>query len=159
MDVADLGAMSMIIDPIGANVGLWEAGTHPGFGVVGEPGSPCWHENHTRDFPGTTGFYSDVFGWGLRVEGASPEFTYSVGTVGGVDVVGIMDASTWLSDSIPSQWQTYWGVADVDETTSLVIELGGAVLEGPEDTPYGRLAKCADPTGATFKLMTPPAAA
>ncbi len=31
-------------------------------------------------------------------------------------------------------------------------ELGGSIVVPAEDTPYGRLATCADPTGAIFKL-------
>ena len=38
-----------------------------------------------------------------------------------------------------------------------VVELGGSVTQPAEDTPYGRLAGAVDPTGAPFKLMTPPA--
>jgi predicted enzyme related to lactoylglutathione lyase len=27
------------------------------------------------------------------------------------------------------------------------------VLQGPDDTPFGRLVLCSDPTGATFRLV------
>ena len=33
------------------------------------------------------------------------------------------------------------------------MELGGKVTQPAEDTPYGRLAQAADPTGTAFKLM------
>ena len=55
------------------------------------------------------------------------------------------------------QWFCYFGSADVDATVEQVEELGGAVLEPAQDTPYGRLAKVADPTGAVFKLTSLPA--
>ena len=38
------------------------------------------------------------------------------------------------------------------------VELGGAVVQPAEETPYGRLATLTDATGATFKLVEPPAA-
>ncbi len=38
------------------------------------------------------------------------------------------------------------------------VDLGGSVLMPAEDTPYGRLAAAADPTGARFKLVAPNAA-
>jgi hypothetical protein len=34
-------------------------------------------------------------------------------------------------------------------------ELGGKIIRGAEDTPYGRLATVDDPSGARFKLMAP----
>ena len=40
----------------------------------------------------------------------------------------------------------------IDALIAKIVELGGTVLEPAADTPYGRLAKAADPTGATFKL-------
>jgi hypothetical protein len=30
--------------------------------------------------------------------------------------------------------------------------LGGSVVAGPEDTPYGRIATVTDPAGAEFRL-------
>ena len=36
---------------------------------------------------------------------------------------------------------------------SEIVALGGEVLMGAEETPYGRLATAADPTGAVFKLV------
>ena len=44
-------------------------------------------------------------------------------------------------------------MADADATAAKVTELGGAVTQGPDDTPYGRLVACTDPTGAAFKLV------
>lgn len=31
--------------------------------------------------------------------------------------------------------------------------MGARVLDGPEDSPFGRLATLADPTGAMFKII------
>jgi predicted enzyme related to lactoylglutathione lyase len=38
-----------------------------------------------------------------------------------------------------------------------VVALGGAVVHAAEDTPYGRIAQVADPTGIEFRLVQPPA--
>jgi uncharacterized protein len=35
-----------------------------------------------------------------------------------------------------------------------VNKLGGSVILEPQDTPYGRIAEVADPSGARFKLQT-----
>ena len=44
-------------------------------------------------------------------------------------------------------------VADVDASLARVTELGGAVVMGAQDTPYGRLAIATDATGGPFKLL------
>ena len=48
----------------------------------------------------------------------------------------------------------FLGSDDVDKTVALVKENGGTVVRGAEDTPYGRLAAVADPTGAGFNLSS-----
>jgi hypothetical protein len=47
----------------------------------------------------------------------------------------------------------YFGAADTDATLAAITRLGGSVLSPAQDTPYGRLAEAADPTGARFKLV------
>jgi predicted enzyme related to lactoylglutathione lyase len=41
----------------------------------------------------------------------------------------------------------------VDARLARAVELGGSVVMPAEDTPYGRIATAADPTGAQFKLI------
>ncbi len=67
-----------------------------------------------------------------------------------------MDASAFLPEGVPAHWSVYWQVDDVDATADRVKVLGGAVVDGPTDTPYGRMATVTDPSGAMFKLRTPP---
>ena len=53
-------------------------------------------------------------------------------------------------------WQTET-VSDTDEfrySTELIVDNGGSVVRGAEDTPYGRLAAVADSTGAGFNLSS-----
>jgi uncharacterized protein len=45
------------------------------------------------------------------------------------------------------------GVDDVDATLEQVEALGGKIERPAEDTPYGRMAACTDPTGTRFKLL------
>ena len=37
-----------------------------------------------------------------------------------------------------------------------VTDLGGSIVVPAEDTPYGRLAQAADPTGANFRIIARP---
>lgn len=55
---------------------------------------------------------------------------------------------------MPSHWSIYFGAEDVDKTLQVITENGGTVLRAAEDTPYGRLAVAADPTGVIFNLSS-----
>lgn len=69
-----------------------------------------------------------------------------------------MDAAGFLPEGVPAHWSVYFGVDDTDVALSRTVELGGSILLPAEDTPYGRIAAAADPTGAQFKLVAPNAA-
>lgn len=158
MPVGDLGVMGMVGAPDGAAVGLWEPGAFAGYGVHNEAGAPMWHELHTRDYAGALDFYRTVFGWTTQVVGDTDEFRYSAMAVGDTQYAGVMDASAFYPEGVPPVWLTYIAVEDVDATLKLVEELGGTVRDQPDDTPFGRLAGFADPTGAVIKIssLTPP---
>ena len=76
------------------------------------------------------------------------EFRYTTLGEGEGALAGIMDDT-----GEPSGWNVYFEVADVDATLERATELGGKVLTPAEDTPYGRLASAADPTGTVFRLL------
>jgi uncharacterized protein len=156
MPVADLGAMAFVADPGGAGIGVWQPGRHAGFELHGEAGTPSWFELLTRDYDTAVAFYKDVFHWETKVMGDSPEFRYTT-LVEGPDrwLAGIMDASGFLPDGVPNHWSVYFGVDDADAALAKVVDLGGSIVTPAEDTPYGRLAEAADPTGARFKLVAP----
>jgi predicted enzyme related to lactoylglutathione lyase len=158
MDVGDLGTMAYLVDAGQAAVGIWQAGVHKGFSELGEPGTPSWFELHTRDYDASVAFYRDVFGWDTHVMSDAPEFRYTTLGEGEGALAGVMDASAFLPDGVPAHWSIYFGVGDTDAAVAKVVELGGTLVLPAEDTPYGRLASCADPNGAHFKLVTPPTA-
>jgi hypothetical protein len=156
MAVGDLGSQLMLVDPAGAQIGAWQPGSFAGFTVLGEHGSPSWFELHTNDFAGSLGFYESVFGWKTSLAGDTDEFRYATmsNPSGGDDLAGVMDASRWLPQGKTANWSVYWEVDDIDATAARAKELGGSVTIEPQDTPYGRLAAAADPSGGVFKLRT-----
>ena len=158
MAVADLGIQAVLVDPSGAAHGMWEPMTFQGFTVLNEPGAPSWFELMTRDYEGALSFYRVVYRWETDVVGDSDEFRYSTvrNADGEGEVAGIMDASGFLPEGVPSNWSVYWEVDDVDAAIGTVTGLGGSVLMPARDTPYGRLAQVADPAGAAFNLRRPP---
>ena len=115
-------------------------------------------------------FYREVFGWQTRTESDSDEFRYSTAVftsdprvaallpAGGEELLGVMDGAGMLPEGATSKWVTFFGADEVDKTLAVITDHGGSVVRGAEDTPYGRLAAAADPTGALFNLFSLPAA-
>ncbi len=159
MEVKDKGWMSMVTDPAGAFFGLWQPTGHHGFEVVGQHGAPVWHQLTTRDYDKALEFYGQVFGWQTQIEADSEEFRYSTAVFDGEQRLGVMDGSRILPDGTPSHWVVFLGSDDVDKTLSVITDHGGSVLRPAEDTPYGRLASAADPTGAVFNVASADATA
>ncbi|HUY98326.1 MAG TPA: VOC family protein [Verrucomicrobiae bacterium] len=154
--VADLGTQAVIIDPTGAEVGVWQPGTFCGFTILGEHGAPSWFELHTRDHARAVSFYRTVFGWDTNIIADTDQFRYTTMRDPGGDgeLAGIMDATAELADGAPAGWSVYWEVDDTDAAVARVQALGGSVVREAEDTPHGRLAAVADPAGAQFRLVT-----
>jgi predicted enzyme related to lactoylglutathione lyase len=156
MQVMALGSMAVVADTGQAAIGAWQPGLHKGFGVFGEPGTPTWFELHTRDYDASVGFYREVFQWDTHVASDTPELRYTTLGEGDAALAGIMDATAFLPDGVPAHWSVYFGVDDADVALAKVVDLGGSIITAAEDTPYGRLAQAADPTGARFKLVASP---
>lgn len=155
MDVGDIGSMAVVIDPGGAGIGMWQPKEFPGFTLVTEPGAPSWFELHTANYAAVLEFYRNVFRWDTQPLSDTPEFRYTVVTHGDDTLAGVLDASSAGSSSggEPPGWSVYFGVADTDAALARITALGGKVVHPADDTPYGRLATAADPTGALFKVV------
>ena len=156
--VDDLGSQAVLLDSTGAVIGAWQPGTFPGFTTLAEAGAPSWFELFTRGHRTSVDFYSAVFGWRLETVGDTDEFRYSVveGPAGHGELAGVMDASGFLEPGAADHWSIYWHTDDMEESLAKVTSLGGVVVTGAQDTPYGILAVVSDPAGAVFKLRTPP---
>jgi uncharacterized protein len=154
MEVPAKGFMAMATDPSGAMLGLWQPLEHHGFEVVGEAGAPVWHQLTTRDYRAAIDFYRAVFGWRTESVSDTDEFRYTTAWFGDQQLLGVMDGASFLPEGVPSNWTMYFGAEDVDKTLQVITDNGGAVLRAAEDTPYGRLATAADPTGAVFNLSS-----
>ena len=152
--VADLGTQAVLMDPGGATLGAWQAGSFPGFTVLEEHGAPSWFELHTRNHAVAVDFYRDVFHWQTAAMSDSDEFRYTTASdaLGEDLLTGIMDAKSFLPEGSRDQWSIYWYVDDADAAAANAKALGGSVVMEPQDTPFGRLATLRDPSGAYFKL-------
>ena len=155
MEVMALGSMIIVSDPSGAAVGGWQPGEHEGYEVYDEPGTVAWVELHTRKHAEAVAFYEQVFSSTTVSVSDADDFRYTMLVEGDEQLAGIMDASIFPDDA-PLGWSIYFGTDDLDASLARVTELGGRVEIGPDETPYGRLAGCTDPTGVSFKLRQPP---
>lgn len=125
------------------------------------PGAPCWIDLYSSNTDAATTFYGrllgwsarDVFGWEPRTMSDTPEFRYTTLGEGDDALAGIMDDTSSAPEGSPAGWSVYFRVDDTDAALERVVELGGTVVEPAVDTPYGRLAQAADPTGVVFRLV------
>ena len=153
MDVMGYGRMAVLVDPVGAPVALWQAGTSVGAQVVDEPGAMTWNE-HLSAHPGRArDFYAAVAGW-TYTDLSAPGFDYTSAEAAGRTVGGIGGLGGTGGGAGAPGWAVYFAVADTDATAAAAVRLGGAVHAAPQDSPYGRLAGVTGPFGERFWLMS-----
>lgn len=172
MQIGDMGSMAIVSAPSGAAFGVWEAGSFEGFDTSGTVGLSCWYESLTKDYSADVAFYAAVLGWenvpmGPEAGAAgSEQFADEPSGQGAPDnmgrystnfgeraTAGVCEANAWLPEDAHSFWRVYFRVEDTDAAIAKIQELGGTVLDGPMDSPFGRLATVADPQGGMFQII------
>jgi predicted enzyme related to lactoylglutathione lyase len=151
-DVGDLGRMAIVADGTGAQLGLWEAGAHPGATVLGEHGSLTWAELRTRSRATSAGFYEAIFGWEVQAVQAGAE-TFITCVLDEQPVAGMVELGA-ADGETPSYWMPYFAVDDCDAAATLADGLGGEVCEAPHNAAGRRLAVLRDPLGALFYVVS-----
>jgi uncharacterized protein len=152
MDVMDVGRFSVLADPTGAALGLWQPRRHTGAELVNEPVSLTWNELETRDPDAAKPFYDALFGWDAETtEMGGGEYT--TWRLDGQPVGGMADITGRVPDAVPAHWLAYFAFTDTDATVARAQELGGNVNVPPMDIPAGRFAVLGDPHGAVFGVI------
>lgn len=166
------GLMALLADVADGMFGLIQPAAADRFVAAGEPGCPVWHElAATSNFKAAMDFYGELFNWELRAISASGEaagaaaeaegektqeaeerFEYATAEEDGAAFAGLWNAEGNFPPHVPSFWQTYLGVRDLDAAVAKATELGGEVIRAPWDSPFGRMCLLADATGATITL-------
>lgn len=156
MDAGAAGRHAIILDPTGALIGLWHGNEVDGFVFSGKPATPAWFELMTQDYDTASKFYTDVFGADLvPMPAGDSGFRYATNGPQETGTYGICDAAGVVPAEVGSYWRTYFIVDGCDAAVARVKELGGSLLDGPEDSPFGRIATVADPAGASFQIVSP----
>jgi predicted enzyme related to lactoylglutathione lyase len=152
MDIGPSGRMSLIQDPAGAVIGLWQPAEHKGAEVFNKPVSVSWNELNTRDTESSKSFYSTVFDWQPRTSGEGAQ-AYTEWLVDGKSVGGMMDITGRAPDAVPPHWLTYFAVVDCAGTVEKAKSLGGQAMVPPMTIPQGTFAVLVDPLGAAFAVI------
>jgi predicted enzyme related to lactoylglutathione lyase len=158
------GRWALIADPVGASVGLWEAGTREGAQLVNARRAWALSTLHTTDPDASKAFYSEMFGWEAEDFGSANTgitLWHLPGYFGGVagqpvarDVIGLMVAvgDTRTAHNDAPCWSVDFWVDSADRSAEDGERLGGSVIAPPQDSPGFRSAELADPSGAKFTI-------
>ncbi|MCX4906433.1 VOC family protein [Streptomyces sp. NBC_00878] len=138
--VGPYGRIALAADSESAVFGLWEGGTHPGFGRRHGPGSFSWVELYARNTAVADSFYTRLFHDALFGPGTTRDF-------------GRVLVSEVFPVEMPPHFLVHFGVEDCEAVLGAVVRLGGRVQATPFDTSYGRVAVVTDNQGASFALL------
>lgn len=149
MDVMDSGRMTMIQDPSGAVVGVWQPKNHTGAQLVNMPNTLVWNELQTRDPEAAKAFYAATFGW---TDSSDPNGYVMFSVDERIQAGMITMDESW--GPVPPNWAVYFMVEDVDASVAKAQSLGGTIMVPPTAAgEMGRFAAVQDPQGGVFTVM------
>lgn len=116
-----------------------------------------WVDLVTTDVDAATTFYSGLFGWDLEDIPTPMGPAYTMCSLGGKAVAGIGPQPPGMAEQgVPSMWNSYVIVEDLDATCAAAAKAGGTVVMPAMDImTQGRMAMVADPSGAVCGLWQP----
>ncbi|NUP12190.1 MAG: VOC family protein [Polyangiaceae bacterium] len=154
MAIPKVGRVSVIADPQGASVSLFQPEQAMKPHDTDKQGEISWNELITSDAPAATKFYAAVCGWKVLDEmDMGPAGKYYL--YGGDKAYGGMMTKT-PDMPMPPTWVYYIQVDDLDAAIARANEKSAKLMVGPMDVPGGtRVAQLTDPQGAHFALHGP----
>jgi predicted enzyme related to lactoylglutathione lyase len=152
-EVGDQGRMAVFQDPSGAFISAWQGVGAADF-IANVPNAFGWAELWARGVDGAIPFYEKVFGWTTRTSDMAPgQPPYNEFQLDGESVLGALEMDPMVPEQVPSYWQVYFAVEDVDASFGKATELGAKTMVPPQDFPGGRFAILSDPQGAAFAIL------
>lgn len=150
-DIPGGAHVGVVADPPGAMFAVISGGPRPDGPYLSQrPGAVGWAELLTRDPAAATTFYGAVFGWTSVSDDASG---YTQFVIDGGSVCGMLPMPSDVPAEQPSQWATYFSVADCASAQDRCQELGGQVLLPTMEIGAMRFAVLTDAEGATFDVI------
>lgn len=116
-----------------------------------------WVDLVTTDVEASKAFYEALFGWTTEDIPTPMGPAYTMCSLDGRTVAGIGPQPPGMADAgMPSMWNSYVIVEDIDAVCASVPGAGGAVVMPAMDImTQGRMAMIADPTGGVVGLWQP----
>lgn len=151
MAVAQAGRMSVVRDPTGGVLCLWQT-EETRRGLYNEPGTMIWNELVSRDAGRAVEFYRALLGWDFDAT-ETHGTTYHVIENAGRENGGIMQMTDEWPGEIPSHWMVYFAVRSAGASVEKLKDLGGRVSVPPTDIEVGIMSVVGDPQGGTFTLF------
>ena len=122
--------------------------------VSHQPGAYDWGEINARNVEGLLPFFEKVFGWQVKTSEPTPgQPPYHEFTLEGESILGAWEMNPMVPADVPTYWQIYFNVGDVDGQAERAKALGATELVASQDIPGGRFAILRDPQGASFGLL------
>lgn len=117
-------------------------------------GTFSWADAMSTDSEKAKEFYIGLLGWGKEEFPMGEGMTYTMFEQDGSHVAAVSPMpSEMQGQNIPSHWNNYVTVDDVDSMVDKVKDNGGTVVSEPFDVfDSGRMMIIQDPTGATVSL-------
>lgn len=121
------------------------------------PGLFGWVDLVTTDVEAAKAFYTGLLGWDTEDVPTPMGPAYTMCSVGGKVVAGMGPQPPGMADQgVPSTWNSYVLVEDLDLTSEAVVNAGGSVvMPAMQIMTQGRMAMIADPSGAVCGLWEP----
>jgi predicted enzyme related to lactoylglutathione lyase len=152
-DVGDQGKMAVFQDPSGGFISAWQGQQMNSF-IWDVPNAFGWAELNARNVQDVVPFYEKVFGWGKRLSDMAPDQPpYTEFLKDGESILGAWEMNDQMPAEVPSFWQIYFNVEDVDAAAEKAKSLGATETVPAQDFPGGRFAILNDPQGASFALL------
>jgi hypothetical protein len=150
-DAGRHGRLAVAADPTGAMFAIWQADQHLGAELVNAPGGMTWEDLRCTDPSAAHRFYASVFNLDMQPIEMAPEDYRTFHLAGSEAPMGGIGG--FMGPAGESHWAVYFGVADAGAAVRTAEQQGGSIAMPAMETPFGRMAGLADPTGAIFQIV------
>lgn len=155
VNVPHHGSVVHALDPSGAPVVLWQPPPSWDF-VSGLPSTFSSADLNTHDGTAADHFFSRLFNYKAVRIGDGQGFDYVAWRLEQQPMLyRYVMGPEYHPDTAP-HWVVYFEIdhaRGTDATAGHALMLGGQVVAEPYDSPWGRIAHLADPTGAIFAIV------
>ncbi|MEO2096413.1 MAG: VOC family protein [Brachybacterium sp.] len=148
---SETGRMTIIQDPTGAGIGLWQAGTLDGYEFTGKPGSPVWFELMTHRYDDAAAFYTAVFDaelvpMGEGMDEGGDDVRYTTNGPGESASWGLCDAAGMMPEDAMG-WRVHFGVECTEQALQRVRSSAGACSTARSTRPSDGSPRSPTPKG------------